>query len=206
MTMNNDNGSNSNSDDTDRPITTTLASSPAQLPLQFGDVKPSPQAQHELTWFFNEAERELDEPSAFCALVAGHTASTTEQAERRQEAMHAAGKINRRLQGLGVSDALMLSGLYTQRSWPPHLQRVLGRLAGAVVAYPTVRAQYLRALIGAQTRAKCVEAWLDALIEIGGPAAVEDWRREVQVACAVASHAYELARGEGESVVPGEGE
>lgn len=191
--------------DTDGHVTTTAESSPAQLPLQFGDVRPSPQAQDELRWFFNQAEREIDEPSSFCALVAGSTASSTALAERRQEAMHAAGTINRRLQSLGVSDALMLSGLYTERAWPKHMERVLGRLAGAVEASPTVRAQYLRALIGAQTRTKSVEAWLEELIERGGPASVEDWRREARLACAIASHAYELARGEGPSVVPAEG-
>ncbi len=180
--------------------------SPAELPLQFGDVKPSLQAQEELRWFFNEAEREIGEPSAFCALVAGHTASSMDEVERRQEAMHAAGTINRRLQSLGVSHALMLSGLYTEKRWPKLLGRVLGRLAGAVEALPTVRAQYLRALIGAQTKSKCVEAWLEELIQSGGPAAVQDWRREAQLACALASHAYERARGDGPSVVPTEGE
>jgi len=184
----------------------SIEPSPAQLPLQFGDVKPSLQAQEELRWFFNEAERELEEPSAFCALVAGHTASSMDEVERRQEAMHAAGTINRRLQSLGVTDALMLSGLYTERVWPKRMERLLGRLAGAVEALPTVRAQYLRALIGAQTKTKSVEAWLEELIEVGGPAAVEDWRREAQLACAIASHAYELARGDGPSVVPTEEE
>jgi hypothetical protein len=171
---------------------------------RFGNVVPSPEAHAELTWFFNGAEQAMDTPSNFCALLSGASATSMEAVEDRLEAMHAAGKINERLKKVPTTYALLLAGLYTQRMWPAKLQRVLGALTGAVDALPTVRAQYLRAIVGAQTRAKSVASWLEELVVQGGRAAVADWRQEAELACAIAVGAYENARGHGPSVVPSE--
>jgi hypothetical protein len=133
---------------------------------RFGNVAPSPEAHAELTWFFNGAEQAMDTPSNFCALLSGASPTSMEAVEDRLEAMHAAGKINERLKKVPTTYALLLAGLYTQRVWPAKLQRVLGPLTGAVDSLPTVRAQYLRAIVGAQTRAKSVALWLGGA---GGP-------------------------------------
>jgi hypothetical protein len=171
---------------------------------RFGDVVPTPEAHAELKWFFNEAEQAMDQPSNFCALLSGISPTGAEEVENRLEAMHAAGKINDRLKKVPTSYALLLAGVYTARVWPAKVEGVLGSLTGAVDSLPTVRAQYLRALIGAQTRAKSVAFWLEELVVMGGPAAVADWRREAELACAIAVGAYENARGTGPSVVPSE--
>jgi hypothetical protein len=172
---------------------------------RFRDVSPSEAAEAELTWFFNEAETAMDEPSNFCVLLAGGTRSNLEEVERRAEARHAAGKINDRLQRLRSTDALLLSGLYTERPWSDAVEGALpGGLAGAAYASPRVRVEYVRALARAQTHAKDVGAFIEEVVRKGRPDLVAEWRAELELACAISVTAYERVRGDGPSAVPAE--
>ena len=86
--------------------------------LQFGDVVPSETADAELRWFFNEAEAACEQPSNFCRLLGGISPTSLSAVEARAEAMHAAGKIRKWLEGVSTADALMLEGVYRERVWP----------------------------------------------------------------------------------------
>ena len=173
-------------------------------PMRFGDFTPSLGAHAELRWFFNDAASEMDTPSSFGALSGEDSPTSVEAVERRAEAAHAAGKINRWLQAIPVGHALLLQGLYTEREWPRPVARILGPLAGAVEASPTVRALHLHARITERTCTPSVGAWLGEVIEQGGPEAVAAWLQEAEVTCRLALQAYETARGGSECVVPGE--
>jgi hypothetical protein len=171
--------------------------------FRFGDVIPSGAARHELRWFFNEAIKEVELPSNFAGLLSGMSPSSLAAVERRAEAIHSARKIRDRIDTISTLDAMMLEALYTERPWPPLLRRALGVLTGPVSALPVVRAEHLRALVGARTRVRTLTAWL-------GELAADDrdtlmlWRPEAEIACALAVTAYERARGKGPSVVPAE--
>jgi hypothetical protein len=164
-------------------------------------LAPSKAADEELFWFFNEAEAEVDQPSNFCAMLAGMSPDSLEAVERRAEALHSAGKIRTRLQAIPPGDARMLESLYRERAWPEAVEKALGVFTGPVEALPIVRAEYLRALVGARTRAKSVTAWLAELVAAKGEAP-GIWLPEAELVCAMAIAAYERARGKGPSVVP----
>jgi hypothetical protein len=123
--------------------------------------------------------------------------------ERRAEALHAAGKIKARLQGMRAMDAVVLAGLYTERVFTRRVRKVLGELAGAFEATAIVRAEHMRALARARTKTTKVGDWLDELARDGDSRLVE-WRGEVEAVCAAAIRAYEEVRGAGPSVVPRE--
>ena len=107
----------------------------------FRDYAPSAAADAELTWFFNEAEIAMDQPSNFCALLAGASPMSFEHVERRAEAVHAARKIQESLERLRPTDALLLAGLYTERVWSSSVTRALpAGLAGAARVSMTVGA------------------------------------------------------------------
>jgi hypothetical protein len=175
---------------------------------RFRDVSPSKAADAELRWFFNEAESAIDMPSNFQALIAGVTPPTSlEAVEQRQEAMHSARKVHDWLKRLRESDSLLLSGLYTERTWSAAVIRAFpGGLAGAAEASVRVRVEYVRALANAETRAKSVAEFIEEVVREGRSELVARWRDELEVACAIAIKAYERVRGHGPSVVPeGEG-
>jgi hypothetical protein len=172
---------------------------------RFRDVSPSEAAEAELTWFFNEAESAIDLPSNYCGLIAGVAPTSLEEVERRAEALHAARKIHERLQRLRSTDALLLSGLYTERPWSDAVTKALpGGLAGAAEASPSVRVEYLRALARAQTHAKSVPDWIEEVVRKGRPRLLAAWREELELECAIAVRSYERVRGDGPSVVPQE--
>jgi hypothetical protein len=173
--------------------------------FRFGDVSPSDATVRELTWFFNEAESAMEEPSNYCRLVAGGTASTADEEVARIEALHAAGKINAWLAAVHTTEALLLAGLFTERAWPRRVERALGVLAGAVEASPVVRAEHLRAVATVRTSAKTVTARLVEVIAHVGPASVVAWKRDAERACAIAIRAYERARGTGPCAAPDDG-
>jgi hypothetical protein len=170
---------------------------------RFRDVIPSAEAEAELRWFFNEAEAEIDTPSNFCALLAGASPTSAEAVERRMEAQHAAGKINGWLQRLQVNQALLLAGLYTERPWSEEVTKALPfGLGGAAEAYPTVRVEWLRAGARGQTRARTVADWIEDVVHKGRRDLVDAWRAELELASAMAVHAYDCARGNRPCVVP----
>jgi hypothetical protein len=175
---------------------------------RFRDVTPSAAAEAELRWFFNEAEGEIDTPSNFCALVAGGVSPTSAEAvERRMEAQHAAGKINGWLQCLHTTQALLLAGLYIERPWSEEVTKALPfGLAGAAEAYPTARVEWLREVARGQTRARSVADWIEEVVRKGRTDLVNAWRAELELACAMAVHAYDRARGNRPCVVPSDDE
>jgi hypothetical protein len=173
-------------------------------PFRFGDVSPSRAARHELRWFFNEAIKEVELPSNFVRLLSGMSPGSLAAVERRAEATHSARKIRDRLATISTLDAIMLQAIYEERPWPPRVEGALGVLTGPVAALPVVRAEHLRALVGARTRARTLTAWLDELVAADRHA-LALWRPEAEIACAMAVTAYEHARGRGPSVVPTEG-
>jgi hypothetical protein len=164
-------------------------------------VSPSPEADEELSWFFNEAEMAIDVPSNYCVLLSGVSPTDLPEVERRAEALHAAGKIRARIESLNSGDAVLLAGLYVKRSFTLALRKTLGRMAGAVEALPIVRTEHLFALARGRTAKRRAFDWLDELAQRQDPT-LRVWRRESRGACAVAIRAYELARGSGPSVVP----
>jgi hypothetical protein len=169
----------------------------------FRDFLPSAAADAELTWFFNEAETAIDQPSNFQGLIGGAPPTSLEEVERRAEAMHAARKIHDRLQRLGAADVRLLSGLYTERPWSHAVTRALpGGLAGAAWASIPVRIAYVHALARAQTRAKNVADFIEEVVRSGRTEPVAAWREQLELACAVALRAYERVRRGGPSVVP----
>jgi hypothetical protein len=119
------------------------------------------------------------------------------------EARHAAGKINKWLNRLLTTQALLLAGLYSERPWSEEVTKALPHgLAGAAESSPRVRMEYLRAIARCQTRARNVAAWIEDVVHKGRRDLVDEWRAELEFACAIAVHAYDGARGNGPSVVP----
>lgn len=166
-------------------------------------MSPGEAADEELRWFFNEAEAACEQPSNFVGLLAGMSPTSLAAVEERAEAMHAAGKIRKWLDAASTTDVLMLEGLYRERVWPKALTKVLGPLVGAVAAWPTVRVQHLRGRACGRTEARTVAEWLEETAK-EKPHLLKGWRKEVELACAIAVRAYERARGERRpSVVPG---
>jgi hypothetical protein len=172
---------------------------------RFRNVSPSAIADAELTWFFNEAEMEIDQPSNLQGLIAGVSPTSLQAVEQRAEAIHAARKIHDWLQSLPSTDARLLAGYYTERPWSNAVNKALpGGLAGAAGASAAVRVEYVRALGRAQTHAKNVVEFIEEVVRKGRPDLVAAWRDELTVACAIAVTAYERVRGNGPSVVPQE--
>ena len=171
----------------------------------FRDFAPSAAADAELTWFFNEAEIAMDQPSNFCALLAGASPTSLEEVERRAEAVHAARKIQEWLERLRPTEALLLAGLYTERVWSSAVTRALpAGLAGAARVSVTVGGAYVHALTHARTEAKTVAAFMEETVCKGPPSVVASWREKTEVACAIALRAYERVRRGGPCVVPEE--
>ncbi len=106
------------------------------LGRRFGDVRPSPEADEELTWFFNEAANEIERPSTQGVLLGGHRRGDAEQLEARAEALRAARRIWERLQDVGERDSAVLEALYTNRRWPRALARKWALLVGVADAIP----------------------------------------------------------------------
>ncbi len=174
---------------------------------RFRDVTPSPAAEAELRWFFNEAETEIDMPSNHCSLLAGVRRTTEEEVERRLEAQHAAGKINGWLKSLHTTQALLLAGLYIERPWSDEVSKALPcGLAGAAESYPTVRVEWLRAVARSQSRARSVADWIEDVVHLGRRDLVDAWRAELELSCALAVRAYDRARGNRPCVVPSDDE
>lgn len=172
-------------------------------PRRFRDVTPSAAAEAELRWFFNEAEAEIDIPSNYCPLLAGVRRTTEEEVERRIEAQHSAGKINDWLKRVHTNHALLLAGLYTEQSWSEEVTEALPYgLAGAAAAYATVNVEHLRAIARCETRARSVKDWIEELVRKGRRDIVDRWRAELELALALAIHAYDSARGNRPCVVP----
>jgi hypothetical protein len=162
---------------------------------------PTRAADAELTWFFTEAESEVDLPSNFGA-IAGVSPCSLAAVENRLDAMHAAGKIRAYLDALPVSYRHALVALYTECTWPPRVERALGRYAGVVEASPIVKLQYARALARGRTKTPSPARWLDELIERGGPATVAGYLREAERECSRALRTYDAVRRHGPSVAP----
>jgi hypothetical protein len=176
---------------------------PERSARRFRDVSPSDAAEAELTWFFNEAESAIEQPSNYMGLLAGCLPTSLDEVERRAEAMHAARKIHDRLARLRRGDRMLLSGVYTEHDWSDAVLEALpGGLAGAAQASVCVRVAYFQALARAQTRARSVDAFVEEVVRRGRPDLVAEWRDELAVACAIAVTAYERVRGDGPSVVP----
>jgi len=174
---------------------------------RYRDVSPSEAAVAELTWFFNQAETDMDGQSNMCARLAGCTIETLDEVERRAEARHSAGKIYDRLRRLRETDALLLSGLFIEPYWPDVVEAALpGGLAGAAAVCARVRVEHLRALARGQTNAKDARAFVAEVVRRGRRELVAEWRAELELYCAIAVHAYERVRGDGPSVVPSEDE
>jgi hypothetical protein len=170
---------------------------------RFRDVTPSAAAETELRWFFNEAESQIDVPSNICAHLWGVSPTSAEAVERRIEAQHAAGKINGWLKSLHTTQALLLAGLYIERPWSEEVTKALPfGLAGAAEAYPTARVEWLREVARGQTRARSVADWIEEVVHKGRTDLVNAWRAELELACALAVHAYDRARGNRPCVVP----
>ena len=172
-------------------------------PRRFRDVTPSAAAEAELRWFFNEAEEEIEQPSNFCAMLAGASPTSMDAVERRMEAQHAASKINDWLKRLHTNQALLLAGLYTEQPWSDAVTEVLPfGLAGAVAAYATVRVEWLRAIARCETRARSVKDWIEELVSKGRRDLLDCWRAELELELAMAIHAYDRARGNRPCAVP----
>lgn len=162
-------------------------------------------ADAELRWFFNEAEIAIDQPSNFRALLVGASPASLAAMERRAEAIHSARKIRDGLEGLRAADALLLCGLYTERTWSRAVARALPRgLAGAALGSMRVRAAHIQALAHDKTAARDVAAFIEEVVASGRTEVVAAWRDELELACASARRAYERARTRGPSVVPPE--
>jgi hypothetical protein len=161
----------------------------------------SDRAIQELTWFFNEAEIAIGQPSLHAALVACAPPSSVDEAEARVEALHAARKIARRLATLPVADVRVLDAYCTERPWPAALEGVLHGLVGVVEAMPAVRAEHLTARARGQTRTPDVTRWLRQLVAERSPL-LKAWREQAEEARSRALAAYERARGTGPSLVP----
>jgi hypothetical protein len=173
---------------------------------KFGDVSPSPAAFEELSWFFNEAETAIDQPSTYYATLAGQTTLTLEEVERRHEALHAANKIKARLEAMPLEQMMLLAGLYIEWPWSGRVEMALGCLAGALATSASFRAEYQCALATGRTKEDTVAGWLEEFVASGGEQAIAAWRICIERACAIAVRAYERARGDGPSVVPHEEE
>jgi hypothetical protein len=106
------------------------------LGRRFGDVRPSPEADEELTWFFNEALVAVERPSEQGRLLSGDRRDDGERLDARVEALRAARKIWGRLKHVGDRDARVLQALYTERRWPRELARKWGHVVGVVEAMP----------------------------------------------------------------------
>ncbi|HEX3345583.1 MAG TPA: hypothetical protein VHS09_13465 [Polyangiaceae bacterium] len=170
-------------------------------------VSPSRAAEVELAWFFNEAESEADMPSSYCMLLAGRSPGGLEESERRAEALHAARKIEARLQRLTRTSVVLLAGLYTERARPAAVTRALpDGLAGAAEASARIRLEHLRALAREETFARSLTVWIEEVVRSGPPGLLAAWRKELERTAALAVSAYEHARGRGPSVVPVERE
>ncbi len=152
------------------------------LGRRFGDVLPSPEADEELTWFFNEALCAIERPSEQGRLLSGDRRSDVEQLEARVEALRAARKIWRRMQQIGMRDAHVLRALYTLRFRPGLLGLHFGHLVGVVETLP------------------CFE---DGPV-VAGSHNVAVWKEQAVRACSRALSAYQRARGKSPSVVPQE--
>ena len=166
---------------------------------------PSRAAEAELTWFFTEAESEVDLPSNFC-LIGGGAHSGMAAVENRLDAMHAASKVRKRLDQLPASYRDALVALYTERTWPARIEKALGRYAGVVEASPIVRGKYAIALARGRTKAPSPARWIDELLERVGIAAVAEWLRAAERECDRALRVYDTIRGRGTPcAAPGRG-
>jgi hypothetical protein len=173
------------------------------------ELHVSPEAEHELTWFFTEAERAVALPSNFGAIADMALAGSRRSApgedrapDSRIEALHAAETIRRRLACLSDGDADTIVALYSPDVWPPAVERYFGDLAGLVArsrsaAYGLAEA---RRRGGAVTSS--VAQWLADRILRGDEAGLEALRVESARARGAALRAYDRARGRGPSVVP----
>lgn len=172
---------------------------------QFAGISPRVEADEELRWFFNDAEREADVASLYLSELTGVWDSDEEARERRVRSLKAARTIHRRLQAVLPTQEYVLTCLYTERRWPRALARALGVLAGVVEGSAAVRESHARALAQGHTRTMTVTAWLEQLIVTAGVGAVAAWRKDADENCALAICAYERARRKGPSVVPAGG-
>ena len=175
------------------------------LDRRFGDVLVSTEADEELTWFFNVALAQIEQPSNQATAWGGERPGTLAAFERRAEALHAARKIWERLRQMGHGDAHALRALYTERPWPRALLRRFGHLVAVVAWLPAVRDAHLGARRRGTTDLDNVTAWLEERL-----AAKSDdlavWREQALRTCERAVAAYERARGSGPSVTPKEEE
>ncbi len=170
---------------------------------RFGDVVVGAAADHELTWFFNEAESAMELPSVQGQLLAERRPGSPEALLAGAEAIHAGRKIWERLLAVGARDEFVLQALYTARRWPRAIERKLFHLSGVVESLPAVRAQHLFERGRKLTAAATTTAWLEEIVEQRAAEAVA-WRDDAARACARALSAYQHVRGEGPSVAPEE--
>ena len=99
---------------------------------RFGDVLVCLEADEELTWFFNQAGEQIEQPSIQGAVPDGLSPCSLEAVEARADALHAGFKIWGRMQNIGAREARVLEALYTELTWPWVLTRRLGHLVGVV--------------------------------------------------------------------------
>jgi hypothetical protein len=166
-----------------------------------GVYVPTRAADAELTWFFTEAESEVDLPSNFGA-IGGASPCSLAAVENRLDAMHRAGKVRGHLDALPLAYRNALVALYTECTWPPRVERALGRYAGVVEASPIVKLQYARALARGLTKTPSPARWLDELIDRGGPATVAGYLREAERECSRALRVYDTIRRPGPTLAP----
>jgi hypothetical protein len=124
-----------------------LSHGPSHPLPRFAGVAPSAAAHEELTWFFNEALRDLEGPPPADAprgigLAPGHLWPF----EALAEVVHAAAKIHARLRSLDEAHVRVLDALYTETMSAPVVpllardRRELARARGAaILAYERAR-------------------------------------------------------------------
>ena len=131
------------------------AREPREPACQVHELRASPEAEHELEWFFTEAERAVAMPSNFSfiaemALAGSRRAAPggDHSAQRRAEALHAAETIHRRLKRLSDANLDVLVALYSPDIWPAAFEEYFGEVAGFVARSPSAQ----RALAQARRR------------------------------------------------------
>lgn len=125
-----------------------MTRAPEEAPLLVSDLRASAVVHEELSWFFERALSEIEQPSNFGAMVRGgrvgranRAALTTldTSAERRVEALHAARAIHGWLMQLHPTDWELLAAVYTSGDARDATAASDGTVARATRAYERTR-------------------------------------------------------------------
>ena len=168
------------------------------MPAQFvADLRPLPDVDEELDWFFNRAEAAMVLPSNFQSGLGprggGEPYTTPDDAV---EAAHRHRRVLAWLKVIPDSDAGVLQAAYEVRPWPIPLYDALGRLTGVFVrlacaldSWPADRAS--------QQVIEMARAESLAAFGAMGEAGFVSLRRAAEVRFVQAHHAYGAARQKG---------